>query len=383
MKRELKIALVGAGFIGRSHALAVHAVNRIFPACPVKARPFVLAEAGAERAERAAGELGFESWTGDWAQAVDAADAVILATPSFMHRPVALRALEQGKPLLCEKPVGLSAAEAAELEAVAARTGAVTAVGFTYARLPLVRHAKALLDAGSFGRIVHVRGRHFEDYLADPDAPHSWRLARVTAGRYGALGDLGYHIIAILRMLCGPVAGLSGVSRTVHAARANPAKGGAPAAVENEDYAAAALRFESGAVGMVETSRVATGRKMDLSFEIVCERGTIAFDAERMNEIQIYEAGGPQAGQGFRRVLANPAHPDYAGFLPAPGHQIGFNDLKTIELLDFLTAVADGRGAGPDLGDAVRVSRICDAILDSSESGRWIDNPEMHAGSAS
>src|SRR5690606_5121645 len=182
---------------------------------------------------------------------------------------------------------------------------------------------------GKLGRVLHVRARHVEDYLADPQAPHSWRLAAASAGRYGALGDLGYHILAILRLLCGPIAEIGGFASTIFAER--PA-GGARARVENEDYASALLRFESGAIGTVETSRVALGRKMEVSFEIVCEGGTLAFDAERMNELRFYEAGQPADAQGFRTILANAAHPGYAGFLPAPGHQIGFNDLKTIEL---------------------------------------------------
>jgi predicted dehydrogenase len=380
MKPSLNLALVGAGFIGRSHALAIHAVNRTFPDVPLQAVPLILAELDARRAEEAAGRLGFQSWTANWEEAVDRADAVILATPSFMHMPIARRTLEQGKPLLCEKPVGLSAAQAAELAALAAAKSTPVAVGFTYTRLPLVRHAKHLIEGGTLGKVVHVRGRHAEDYLADPDAPHSWRLDAATAGRCGALGDLGYHIVAILRELCGPISGLSGISRTVHAQRPDPADGGRLRPVDNEDYAAAVVRFESGAVGTIEASRVAAGRKMDLSFEIVCERGTIAFDAERMNELQVYETGGEQASEGFRRILANPAHPGYAGFLPAPGHQIGFNDLKTIELKEFLEAVAAGRTAAPDLEDATRVSRLCEAILDSSESGCWIADPELYAG---
>src|SRR5690606_3390754 len=162
MKRDLNLALVGAGFIGRSHALAIHAVNRVFPTCALRAQPFILAEANQGRAADAAAEFGFRHWTASWEEAVDRADAVVLATPSFMHRPVALRTLEQGKPLLCEKPVGLSAAEAQELAELAERRGAPVGVGFTYARLPLVRHAKSLIDGGTLGRVVPVRGRHAE-----------------------------------------------------------------------------------------------------------------------------------------------------------------------------------------------------------------------------
>lgn len=379
MPSDTRFALIGAGFIGRSHALAIHAVNLAFPDLPLKAKAHILAEGDDARASEAARRLGFANWTSSWEKAVDEADAVVVAVPGFLHFPIAEHTLKQGKPLLCEKPVGLGADEARQLADLAKAGGVVNAVGFTYVRLPLIRHAKNLLDSGAFGRILQVRGRHFEDYLADPAAPHGWRLSRRSAGRFGALGDLGYHILAILRFLCGPIAELSGLARTFHAQRPSP---DGPKPVENEDYATATLLFENGAVGVVETSRVALGRKMEVSFEIICERATIAFDAERMNEIRIFEAGQSAGGQGFRTILANASHPDFAAFLPAPGHQIGFNDLKTIEVAAFLRGIAGKNPVAPDLTDAARISAICDAILDSSVSGARIVHPETYRSPA-
>ncbi|MEO1225073.1 MAG: Gfo/Idh/MocA family oxidoreductase [Pseudomonadota bacterium] len=285
---------------------------------------------------------------------------------------------KQATPGAIDQFASLVRTSASGPEATAA--GIVNAVGFTYCRAPLVQHAKAMLRGGALGPIMHVRGRHAEDYLADPHQPHSWRLSQAHAGRFGALGDLGYHIIAILRDLCGPLSALSGLSQTMHAQRRGE-EDEAPRSVENEDYAAALLSFEGGAVGTVETSRIATGRKMELSFEIVCERGTLAFDAERMNELLLYEPEQPSQTQGFRTLLANATHPYYAGFLPAPGHQIGFNDLKTIEIYQFLEGVARGEPVPPDLNDAVCVSRICDAIVDSADTGARIQSPETYGGS--
>lgn len=375
MSEDLKIALIGAGFIGRSHALAIHAVNRVYPDARPRARAYILAELSTARAETDAKALGFERWTADWQEAIETADAVVVAVPSQMHNPIVSAALDAGKPVLCEKPVGLSSVEACALAARASRTGTVNAVGFTYSRAPLVQHAKTLIDNGDLGRVLHLRGRHAEDYLADPQVPHSWRLSASEAGRFGALGDLGFHILAILRLLCGPVTELSGLANTMHTERPD---GGAMRAVENEDYAAALLRFGSGPVGQMETSRLAHGRKMEVSFEVVCEGGTLAFDAERMNELRVYEAGQPSQTQGFRTILANASHPFYGGFLSAPGHQLGFNDLKTIELHAFLQGIARGASVAPDLGDAERISRICDAILDSSRSGTRITDPETY-----
>jgi predicted dehydrogenase len=373
MAQVLRVGLVGAGFIGRSHALAVNAVNGVFPDClPVVAES--IADADAARAEAIARHVGFRSFTTDWRETVASCDAIIVAVPSESHNEIAAAVIAADKPLLCEKPVGLSADQAAGLAAAAAKAGVVNAVGYTYLRAPLVRQARALLDGGRLGRPLHFYGRHFEDYLASSDAPFSWRLDRARAGRCGALGDLGCHILSIARYLLGPIERLSGSATLVHPVRRVP--GGGERAVENEDHASAQVRFAGGVPGVIEVSRVATGRKMDLSFEVTCESGAIRFEAERTNELQVYVDEPDSAGPGFRRILAQPGHPDYAGFLPAPGHGLGFNDLKTIEIAEFLRGIEAGRAVYPDLAEAVRIGRVCEAILDSSESGRWIDAPE-------
>ena len=374
MKRQVRIGLIGAGFIGRSHGLAVRAVNGVFPECPINAVPHILADEAPGKAERAAAALRFSRATGDWREAVDAADAIIIAVPSHAHAEIARRAIAQGKPILCEKPVGLSSDEAQSLADAAAAAGVVNAVGFTYLRSPLVRQARSLIDEGALGRLLHFYGRHFEDYLASPDAPYSWRLSTATAGRCGALGDLGCHVIAIARYLCGPVEALVGSSAIRHAQRRTDEPGSPVRRVENEDHAAALVRFAGGLPGVIETSRVALGRKMDLTFEVTGERGALRFEAERMNEIGLYL--DEKTGSGFRRILIEPAHPDYGAFLPAPGHGLGFNDLKTIEIKAFLEGVAAGENAEPDLAEAARIGRICEAILDSAASGRWVDRPE-------
>jgi predicted dehydrogenase len=368
------MALVGAGFIGRSHGLAIRAVNGVFADCAIDAHAHILADSDPIRLARASASLGFDRSTTDWRIAVDDADAVIIAVPSNGHAEIARRAIGQGKPILCEKPVGLSSVEAQSLADEAAEMRVVNAVGFTYLRAPLVRYARRLLEDGRLGRPLHFYGRHFEDYLAAPEAPFSWRLAAATAGRCGALGDLGCHIISIARYLCGPIASLVGSSTIVYPDRPTGDAAGLRRKVENEDHASVLLRFASGVPGVIETSRVALGRKMDMSFELTCERGTLRFEAERMNEIELYLDDGSNAG--FRRILIAPDHPDYAAFLPAPGHGLGFNDLKTIELKAFLDGIATGVSPQPDLAEAARISRVCEAILDSSATGRWIQDPE-------
>jgi len=372
----LRFALIGAGFIGRIHGLALGAVNRVFGGGALAAEATVLVDADPALAECQGRRLGFKHWSTDWDTAIDGVDAVIVAVPSFLHQQIALAALARGKHVLCEKPVGRTSAEADAIAASARVAGVSTAVGFTYIRAPMVRHAIDLVASGELGRPVSFRGRHVEDYLADGDAPFGWRLDAALAGPCGALGDLGWHIIAIARALCGPVRSLNGLVSTVYGSR--PEKTGEPSrrAVENEDWAAATVTFASGATGTIEASRIAHGRRMDIGFELTCTGGTLAFDGERGNELQLYRPGERPGEAGFRRILINGGHPDYAAFLPAPAHGLGFNDLKTIELHGFREAVAAGRNLGPDLEDSCRIARICEAIIASSETGRRIDEPE-------
>lgn len=366
---DMKVGLIGAGFIGGSHALAMNAVNRVFGDTVPFVVPHMLVEADAAKAHQLATQFGFETSSNDWRDAIKTCDAIIIAVPSFLHKEIALAAIDAGKHILCEKPVGLSDREAATI-AEAARFAEVShMVGFTYLRSPLIRYAKQLVDDERLGKPLHFKGWHFEDYLADPNLPFTWRQDASLAGECGALGDMGWHVLAIARALCGNVIELNGMVETFHKKRPLPADPSTYRDVENEDWANVTLKFESGAVGSLEVSRVAHGRKMDIGFELVCEQGTIAFNGEQSNQIEVFSAGEDSAGSGFRTIHINAQHPDYARFIPAPGHGLGFNDLKTIEMRDFLLSIATRQQAGADLNEAVRLSRICNAILQSSRAG--------------
>lgn len=375
---KIKVGLIGAGFIGRSHALAINAVNRVFGDTVPLAVPHMLVEADAEEAHERASQFGFETASTDWRDAVETCDAIVIAVPSFLHKEIALAAVQSGKHVLCEKPVGLSSDDAVEI-ADAAHAGHVShVVGFTYLRSPLIRYAKRLVREGTLGKPLHFKGWHCEDYLADPNLAFSWRQDASLAGKCGALGDMGWHVFAMAHELCGNTTAVSGTVETFHKERPLAENPSTYREVENEDWSNATLRFESGAVGSVEVSRVAHGRKMDIGFELTCELGTIVFNGEQSNQIQVFRAGEETSGSGFRTVHINSDHPDYGNFIPAPGHGLGFNDLKTIEMRDFLLAIATGKQAGADLNEAVRISHLCEAILESSRgAGGWISLPQL------
>ncbi|MEO0760804.1 MAG: Gfo/Idh/MocA family oxidoreductase, partial [Pseudomonadota bacterium] len=287
---------------------------------------------------------------------------------------MALAAIAAGKHVHCEKPLALTLGEAAEMEAAARAAGVRTIVGYNYVHNPAVAHARALIADGRIGRPVHFRGVVDEDYQADPDLPWTWRADRAAAG-LGTLGDLGCHLVSMAHVLMGGIADLIADTQIVHETR--PLPGGGQAPVENEDTATAIVRFESGAQGVLCTSRSAWGRKNRLDWEVHGTRGMITFAQERLNELQLYVNEGAKAEQGFRTILTGPEHAPYGRFCPAPGHQLGFGDLKTIEVAAFLGAIAAGRDAFPSFTDALRIERVIHAIDTAAREGRRITLNEV------
>ncbi|MHA1548445.1 MAG: Gfo/Idh/MocA family protein [Alphaproteobacteria bacterium] len=371
MTKELRVGLAGSGFMGRSHANALRAVRGVFapPLAPVLE---LLADVDEATAERAASDLGFARSTGDWREMItdERVDLVDITTPNVLHKPMALAAIAAGKPVYCEKPLAPSAGEAWEMVQAAEAAGVPTMVGFNYLKNPMVVLARDIIASGEIGDVIGFRGRHAEDYMTDPRSPHTWRHDR--AGGHGVIADLGSHVISIARFLLGDIAAVAGQLTTVIPQRPVAAGSTTMRKVEVDDEARALLRFASGATGSIEASWLAAGRKMTLEFEVTGSRGTLRVDHERMNELQLYTVDQPSGRGGFKTILAGPDHPNYAEFCPAPGHQLGFNDIKTIEVKALLEALAGGPAFQPDFREAWEIQRVVDTIADSSEEGGWL-----------
>lgn len=363
--QTLGFGLIGTGFMGKIHAMAMRSVRTVMGDVP-DIRLEMLCDTPAEKAGPLAAQFGFARATGDWQEVVadPKVDIVSITTPNGLHRDIALAALRAGKHVWCEKPMALTLDEAEEMAAVAAESGCVTLVGYNYVHNPAVAHARRLIAAGRIGEVVHFRGFVDEDYQADPDLPWTWR-ARVADAGLGALGDLGCHIVSMAVGLMGPVESLVAESQIVHASRPLP-DGSGRAAVENEDIATALLRFAGGARGTLSASRSAWGRKNRLDWEVHGTRGMITFAQERMNELQLYVNEGDRAEQGFRTILTGAEHPPYGQFVPAPGHQLGFADLKTIEAAVLLRAIAGDAAPVPSFAEAIGYERIIHAIAESA-----------------
>ncbi len=370
--RRLNIGLIGSGFMGRSHALAWRMAPAVFD-LPVSPRLEMLADIDGPRAAAAARTFGAERSTGDWRELVadKGVDLIDITTPNKLHLPMALAAIAAGKPVYCEKPLAPGSGDARAMMEAAEKASVPTFVGFNYVRNPMTRLARQLVESGEIGEVWGFRGIHAEDYMSDPGEPWSWRLD--PEGGAGAVADLGSHIIAMARHVVGPIVEVMGQVRTVIAERPSTRGGMPDRPVEVDDEARALVRFQNGARGSLEASWVATGRKMYLAFELSGSKGSIVLNMERMNELKLFLKGGVRGREGYVEIPAGPDHVDYAAFCPAPGHQLGFNEIKAIEVKDVVHALAGGDRFLPDFREAYEVQRVVDAILLSARERHWVD----------
>lgn len=359
---EIGIGLIGGGYMGKAHAVAMAAVGGVFDT-PLRPRLACISASSPDSAERYRVAYGFKRAAADWRALVEDAsvEAVVIASPQTTHRAIAEAAFALGKPVFCEKPLGASLEDAKAMVAAAERSGCVNMIGFNYIRTPASRYARDLVASGRIGDVTWFRGEHTEDFDADPDAPATWRS---TGEANGTMGDLAPHMINGARALIGPIAEVMAELQTVHARRGD-------VAVDNDDQAQMMVRFENGVTGHLFFSRVATGRKMGYAYEIHGTRGSIRFDQEDQNALWLYTAEGPEAERGFRKILTGPAHPDYLPFCQGPGHGTGYQDQIIIEARDFLTAIHKGEALWPTFREGLEVSRVAAAARASSVSRSW------------
>jgi predicted dehydrogenase len=365
-KPELHVGLVGSGFMGRCHANAFRSVGGLFD-LPLEPVADMLADISAAVAATNAATLGFQRSTGDWRDlCADPAIGIVAVTaPNVLHEPIVMAALAAGKHVYCEKPLSSTLESARRMTEAAQKAGVVTMVGFNFLRNPMIRLARELIEAGEIGEVVSFRGRHAENYMADPDVAHSFRT---DPDGGGALADIGSHIISMARYLLGPITHVTGQSRTVHKTRPIAPGSAERGPVLVDDATFALVEFECGAAGTVEANWAASGRTMDLSWEITGTRGAIAFTQERMNELLLCKGTGVGRASGFTRIEAGPSHPPYGNFCPAPGHHLGFNDLKVIEVAQLIGAISGGTNPGPDFQEALEVQKVVSRIAASCQN---------------
>jgi predicted dehydrogenase len=377
MPREIGIGLLGVGWMGEVHSTSYRRVPIHFPECEGRARLVVAADEVDQRARAAAERLGYERSTTDWREVVadPEVEAVSICAPNFLHREMALAAAEAGKHFWGEKPLGALPEDTLEIEHAAEAAGIRTIVGLNYRNPPAVQQAKRLLDEGALGEPNHFRMQFLASYSANPRGALSWRFSRELSG-HGILSDLGSHAVDLAQFLLGPIVRVTGTSAILIPRRPKVAMGTGThfsvvegeaelGDVENDDWCAALVEFASGLRGTIELSRVTVGAEARYQFEINGTEGAVAWDFERMNELELYRDGGNA------RVLMGPSNPDFARFQPGQGIPMGYDDLKVIEAYRFLQSVADGEQREPGVREMAAAARVIDAIARSCESGAW------------
>ncbi|WP_215454338.1 Gfo/Idh/MocA family protein [Streptomyces sp. ATCC 21386] len=380
-KPQLRVGMVGYAFMGAAHSQGWRTAGRVFdlPLAPVLA---AVCGRDADAVRAMADQHGWAGTETDWRRLIarDDIDLVDICTPGDSHAEIALAALAAGKHVLCEKPLANTVAEADRMASAAEEAyaqGRLAMVGFNYRRLPATALARRMVAEGRLGALRHVRVTYLQDWLVDPEFPLTWRLRKESAGS-GALGDLGAHIVDLAQYLAGePVVGVSALMETFVRERPLPAgassglaSSGATAgrgAVTVDDTALFTGRFASGAVASFEATRFATGRKNALCIELNGERGSLAFDLERLNELSYHDHTEPAAHAGFRRILVTePDHPYLDAWWP-PGHGLGYEHTFVHQARDLVHAVAAGRRPEPSFADGLQVQRVLAAVEESAE----------------
>jgi predicted dehydrogenase len=366
---SIGVGLIGSGFMGKAHALAWNAVRPVFGDVPA-IRLAHLGEANDALAEARANEFGFARASGDWREVVadPAVDVVSITTPNKFHLEMATAALAAGKHVWCEKPMAPSLADAEKMLAAARAAGKVAVLGYNYIQNPAIRHIRKLLGDGAIGAVNHVRIEMDEDFMADPEAPFQQRHEK--ANGWGAIDDFAVHPLSLILTLFGGIGKVMCDMAKPYPTRRTPE---GEREVEVYDIATILMRLRNGASGFVTVSRTAWGRKGRLAIQIFGAKGSMLFDQERFNEFQLYLTSDPPTESGFRTILSAPHHKPYDRFIPAPGHELGFGDLKTIECRQLVGRILGEETLSISFEEGILIERAVAAMARSFQEGRWVE----------
>jgi len=383
---RIGVGLISVGWMGKVHTRAFQSLPIVYPELGVAPELVIAADTSAERQDYARDVLGFAQATADYHDVLNHpdVDVVSICAPNFLHAEIGIAAAKAGKAFWIEKPVGRGQAETESVETAVDASGVTTSIGFNYRHAPAIEYAKQLIASGGLGRITNFRGTFFADYTADPRGALSWRFLRDQAGS-GVSGDLMGHLVDLVQYTLGPIGSLVGMNSIVHAERPIPGpgagshfdlvEGGEMGAVENEDYAGMLVKLRSDAVaadslGTLEASRVTVGKRASYNIEVYGTEGSLMWDFERLNEIQLAVAGD-SVRVGYQRIMAGPAFGEFSHFQPGSGTSMGFDDLKVIEAKKFIESYLGGPALNSNIHDAVSAARVVEASLASQTDQSW------------
>lgn len=375
---EIGVGMLGYAFMGKAHTNAYKKLPYLM--YPPAAIPRLAAICGRseDKVAEAARRYGYESYYTDWREmlADERVDIFDNGGPNYMHAEPCIAAAKAGKHVLCEKPLARNAKEAEGMLEAVNQAGVKHMVGFNYRFVPAIRQARELIESGTMGRIYHYRAAYLQEWIMPHyNVPRIWRVDRELAGS-GALGDLGAHIIDLGRFLVGEMESVSAMTRTFIEERPLP-DGSGSGKVDVDDAFVSAVQFENGAIGTLEATRFAAGRKNHQVLEINCEKGSMRFNLERMNELKLYWVDEePRETRGFHDVLISESyHPWWENWWPH-GHIIGWEHTFVHEIAHFLDCIVNDNEIAPygaTFEDGYRAAVICDAILESAATGRRVD----------
>ena len=368
----INVALIGYAFMGKAHSNAYRQIGPFFSP-RLTPRMKVLCGRTPAKVKAAARTLGWEEAATDWEEVVNRKDIdlVDISTPGDSHAEIAIAAARAGKAVFCEKPLANNVRDAERMLAAVEKAGVIHMICHNYRRVPAVMLAKQLIDAGQIGDIRHYRGTYLQDWITDPNFPLVWRLDKNKAGS-GALGDIAAHSIDLARFLVGEITEVAGDLKTFIKTRPLPDNPRIKGRVTVDDASTSLVRFKNGAIGTIEATRMAPGRKNYNRFEINGSLGSIAFDLERLNELEVYFESDPPTTRGFRRILVTESgHPYVKAWWP-PGHIIGYEHTFTHTVFDLLEAMAKDKVPQPSFVDGVRNQRVLGAIEKAAATRRWV-----------
>jgi predicted dehydrogenase len=377
---DVNIAILGYKFMGRAHSNAYRQVSHFFPG-KLTPRMKVICGRDREAAEAAARQLGWEEVETDWRKVVERKDidVIDISTPGYLHHEQALAAAAAGKHIICEKPLANTLADAKDMLRAVQKAGVKHMLMHNYRKIPAVALVRRLIDEGRLGVIYHYHGAYLQDWIIDPQFPLVWRLQKKLAGA-GALGDIGSHAIDLGRYLNAEFNSVAGQMTTFIKERplVGEDKGqrkvtaaSATGKVTVDDDTNFLARFANGSVGVFESSRFAGGRKNYNTFQIYGSKGSVAFNLERMNELEFYDRKDPQQEQGYKTISVTESVHPYVGAWWPPGHIIGYEHTFVHAIHDFLVALENDTLPSPNFTDGVKNQAVLEAIERSAKSGKW------------
>lgn len=386
----VRVAVLGAcGWMGKTHTLGYQNLPYLFGDSRGRAEVRWLVDGDAAKLAAAAAAIPGARTTSNWQDVIadPEVDLVDICLPDSLHFAVSKAAIEAGKHVYCEKPLTENAAEAAQLVRLAKEKGVITRVGHGFLRHPVHDLAKEIIDSGEIGEIKMFKGSQHVDSFGDPDAPWMWRADGALAPT-GIVGDTGSHVFSIVDRLVGRVDELIADCRILTSRRPKVdgfQYGGSAtvtgseemAEVTNTDAANVLLRFENGAMGVIDFSRCATGHKFTQTYEIFGTKGSLAYNYDEIGRLRFYSTADPQGRQGFRSIDVGPERANYAAFLPLPNFGLGYNETKYIEASEVIESVVTGRPAWPTFETGHHIAQIVDACFESSKQRRWVDINSM------